>query len=103
MLNQSVWHAHILAKKILEWFTKGVRGAIRLITTLKFQMKGGFFWYITVKINENFAYNYLHVQKPLNNCFESKQPNTILHQPKICKHKCDKIAAKYKIQENSEI
>ena len=68
---------------------------------LKWEVKS--FEASTIKINENFSNKYHQMQKVHNNYFWSKQCNTTLHQMKISKHVCNKIAATYRTEENVNI
>ena len=55
-------------------------------------MRSQVLWHIVEKINENFENDYYQVQKAHN-----------IHKWKICEHKCNKIATKYKTEENGKI
>ena len=74
---------------------KGSR-AVRMITTLEFQMGSWVLWHIAVKINENFTNIYYQMQKTWSNCFKPKQCNMILHRVKIDKHECWEVSATFK-------
>ena len=47
--------------------------------------------------------NTIRCKKTQNNCFRTKQSNTILHQVKLGKHGCSKRAGTYKTGKNGKI